>query len=124
MKRIYNVYFRISIYIMVLLQKLLYVSTVSFFIIKYRRFYIQTITDHNKLSKSLNFLRIFFLCFKFDWILRVLDGRDHLYTVLIFFKRRAEYKHIGKYTNSKNKIYGFFRYLKILYRLSNHILIY
>lgn len=44
-------------------------------------------------------------------------------TVLISLEEKLYIKiYIGKYPNSKRKIYGFFFYNKIVYRLTNHIL--
>lgn len=41
-------------------------------------------------------------------ILGGLDGRGHFKTIFIFFRGRALNKDIGKYSNFKAKIFGFF----------------
>lgn len=40
--------------------------------------------------------------------LRGHDGCGHLQTILIFFRRRAQYTTTEKYQNLKGEIYGYF----------------
>lgn len=39
-----------------------------------------------------------------------LDGRGHFKTIFVFFRGRALNKDIGKYSNFKAKIFGYFFY--------------
>lgn len=43
-------------------------------------------------------------------MLRGLNGRGHFETIFIFFVGRALNKDIGKYSNFKAKIFGYFLY--------------